>query len=164
MCVSSLSFSIMGVCIKELRIAAMGTGEIVFFRSLMSLLITLSAYRWTRETLLGQRRGLLLVRGLSGFTALFLYVYALGQIQYAEAATLLYTSPVFTALFAAWFLKEAMPRTAYLALIMSLGGSFLILRPDFGGEWVGGALALAAGALSGVAYTSVRALSNNTAS
>ncbi len=153
----------MGVCIKEVRIASMGVAEIVFFRSLLSLGITLMSYRWTRATLLGSNRGLLLVRGLSGFTALFLYVYAIGMIPYAEAATLLYTSPIFTALFAAWFLREAMPRTGYVALVLCLVGSALILRPEFEGDWVGGACALAAGVLSGVAYTSVRALSKTDA-
>lgn len=157
MCLSALCFSLMGLMMKELRLT-LSTSEVVFFRSLLSVIFTLCVGRWTLARVLGNRRALLLVRGLCGYLGLQLYVYALGVIPYAEAAALLYTSPIFTAVFAAWFLRERMPRIGWIALGVSLCGSLLILRPEFGGAWIGGLCALGAGIISGVAYTTVRAL------
>lgn len=157
MCLSALCFSWMGLFMKELRVE-MSAEEVVFFRSLICLILTLSYGRWSWNKFVGRRPGLLLLRGFAGFVALQLYVYALGVVPYAEAAALLYTSPMFTALFAALFLRESMPRIAWWALSVSLAGSFLILRPEFDGALVGGLCALGAGVLSGVAYTAVRAL------
>lgn len=159
---SAFWFSIMGLCMKQLRVD-LGAMEVVFFRSVISLVLTLLTARGGRQALAGVRRGLLLLRGLSGFGALWCYVVALGVIPYAEAAALLYTGPVFTALFASWFLDERMPRAGWLALAVCLCGSLLVLRPDFapdgasGAALWGGAAALLAGVFSGVAYTSVRA-------
>lgn len=151
----------MGLCIKELRIG-LPSMEVVFFRAVTSLLLTIAVIGRDWRTMLGNRRGLLLLRGLSGFAALVCYVIALGVIPLAEAVSLLSTGPVFTAVFAASFLNERMPGAGWIALAVCMVGSVLILQPPFlfeGTEfaWSGGAAALASGVFSGVAYTTVRA-------
>ena len=162
---SSVAFSVMGVCMKMLG-GRLDATEVVFFRSLGSFLLMagamLVAGRFTRRTVLGAdaaSRRVLWLRALSGIAALTLYVTALLRIRYAEAAALLYTSPLFTAVFARLFLGETMRARAWVALGLGLAGSALVLRPQFDSDPIGGLCALGSGVLSGIAYTSVRAAS-----
>jgi drug/metabolite transporter (DMT)-like permease len=159
--ISSFFFSLMGLGLKELR-TGLGAMEVVFFRAAISLLLTLAVIRGEWRAIVGVRWRLLVLRGVVGFAALVCYVVALGAIPFAEAVALLYTGPVFTALLASWWLREKMPPAGWAALAVCLGGSVLILQPPFlfaGGAfaWGGGAIGLASGVLSGVAYTTVRA-------
>jgi drug/metabolite transporter (DMT)-like permease len=158
-CVSSLFFSVMGLCLKQLR-TELGAMEVSFFRFVASVVLTLAACRFDVARVAGKRPRTLILRGLAGTAALVCYVHALGEIGYAQAAALLYTSPVFTALFAARFLREPMPPAGWLALGVCLLGSLLVLDPSAGAtsfHWLEGAIALGSGVLSGIAYVSVRA-------
>ena len=162
---SGFFFSIMGLCIKQLR-TGLPAMEVVFFRAAVSLALTAAVIGRDWRAMLGVRRGLLALRGLTGFAALVCYVIALGVVPLAEAVALLSTGPVFTAVFATAFLGERMPNAGWVALAVCLGGSLLILQPPFlfaGTEfaWAGGAAALAAGVFSGMAYTTVRACSRS---
>jgi drug/metabolite transporter (DMT)-like permease len=107
----------------------------------------------------GNRTGLLVVRGLFGFTGLLLYVMALAEIHYSTATALLYTHPLFTALFATLLLGERLPRTGVVAMVICLAGALVILDPRVEGSLTGGLMALGAGVASGMAYTLVRGLS-----
>ena len=155
--VSAFCFSVMGAFIKDLRVE-LSAEFIIFYRSAVCVAWCLWGMPWTRAAMLGSRPGLLLARGLLGFVALQAYVVALGRVPYPDAAALLYTSPVFTFLFAAWFLGERLTKQTVTALALCLGGAAFILRPQFDGEALGGLLALTAGVLAGAAYVCVRAL------
>ncbi len=115
---SALTFSVMAACIKVLRGdglllgEGLPTSEIVFLRGVICSAMTVAAMRVATKPITVNRRGLLVIRGLCGFTGLFLYTEALGRIELPDAIALQYTHPVFTALFAAWFLGEKMPRYA----------------------------------------------------
>lgn len=164
MCLSSVCFAVMGLCIKELR-QTLPAGEVVFFRSVISLVVAVVSVWVTGQRFFGTRPWLLLARGIFGCVALLGYTIALGLIPYAEAAALLYTSPVFTALFAAMFLRERITGLTVIAIVGCLSGSVLILSPEFSAahqeSLTGGLWALLAGVFSGLAYTSVRALSKS---
>ena len=114
----------------------------------------------------GNRRGLLLVRGLVGFVALSAFFFALTRLPLADATVIQYTNPVFTAVLAALFLGESIrPRDMGLVLL-SLAGVVLMTRPGFlfGGldqrlDPFAVAIALAGAVLSAGAYVTVRELS-----
>ncbi len=160
---AALCFSLMGVFIKFLGSDALAlpAAEIVFWRSSLGAVLTICVMPKTRQNLLGNRTGLLVVRGLMGFLGLQLYVMALGRIPYPTAAALQYTHPVFTAIFAALLLRERLPRGGILAMIVCLGGAMLILRPDGSTDLTGSLLALGSGIAAGMAYTLVRGLSRS---
>lgn len=158
MACSALSFSLMAVVIKFLR-GEMSTGEILFFRGLFCALLTIGALRIERASVLGNRRGLLALRGVMGFLGLYLYCTALGRIPLADAMALQYTHPIFAALFAFLFLKERMPRTGPVALLICATGGYLILNPQATGDLEGNLIGLASGCVAGLAYACVRALS-----
>ena len=73
----------------------------------------------------------LLLRGISGTTALTLMIYALKHMPLADARVIFYTSPVFTAILGRIFLKESVSKFDVLAMILSIGGVILIGRPTF---------------------------------
>lgn len=158
MACSALSFSLMAVVIKVLR-GEMSTGGILFFRGVFCTLLTIGALRAEGASILGNRRGLLALRGILGVLGLYLYCTALGRIPLPDAMALQYTHPIFAALFALWILKERMPRTGPIALLICATGGFLILDPQGSSDLAGNLIGLASGCVAGLAYVCVRALS-----
>jgi drug/metabolite transporter (DMT)-like permease len=88
------------------------------------------------------------------------------HIPLADATVIHYTNPVYTALLAAWFLRERLHPRTMICVVASLVGVLLIARPSFmlGGMAVQTiepkyyAAALAAAVLSAGAYVVVRKL------
>lgn len=70
--------------------------------------------------------------GIAGFFAI--YIYAISQIGMGVAAILLYTAPVWVALFSVLYLKEYMTIAKITALLMTVMGMMLVgWRYNFGG-------------------------------
>jgi drug/metabolite transporter (DMT)-like permease len=162
MIIGSFWFSVMGLMVK-LAGRRLGSMEIVFARSV----ITLGLSWWSLWRLgvhpLGTNRRLLLVRGLLGATALLFYFYSLVHLPLGEATLIQYTNPVFAIVLAAVVLEEALHAREIVCLVASLVGVLLVAHPPplFGGN-AAPASALAVGsavigaACSGFAYTLVR--------
>ena len=161
---SALSFSLMGVCVKALggRIPVV---EVVLARSLVSLLLSVAMLRQAGLNPWGQRRWLLVLRGLIGTAALFCVFAALAQLPLAAATVLQYLHPTFTALLAWLLLRERVgPRVLLAALLGWLAVILLSSPAELLGQrgaplpLAGVLLALAGALLSACAYVSVRAL------
>jgi drug/metabolite transporter (DMT)-like permease len=172
MLASALSFSLMGVCVKQVgdRIPA---AEVVLVRALMNVLFSWLLLRRAGVSPWGQRRGLLIVRGAIGSVALLCVYIALNELPLASATVLQYTYPTFTALLAWLMLGERIGRRVLLAVLLGWSGVLLVARPA---ELLGPALGLARGAsLAGpavliavagafctaLAYVSVRSLARS---
>jgi len=159
----ALSFSVMSLLVK-LAGRGLPSQEIVLARSVIMLALTLAVLRRTRTPARGNRRGLLLVRGLFGFGALSCFYWSLVHLPLADATVIQYTNPAFTALFAAFALREHLRLRDGVMLALSLAGIVLITRPAllFGGterlDPLAVAVAVCGAALSGAAYTTVRKL------
>jgi drug/metabolite transporter (DMT)-like permease len=113
----------------------------------------------------GNRKSLLILRGLVGFAALFCFFYAVTKLPLADITVIHFTNPVFTAIFAALFLGESMGRREVAGLALSLVGVALVAQPSFlFGEGARNLdlfaviVALCAAILSSMAYTTVRKL------
>ncbi|MBU9379101.1 DMT family transporter [Burkholderia gladioli] len=104
--------------------------EIIFFRSLLATVplgITASRAGW--RTLRTRRPALHAIRGLTVLFTLGFFFWSLRYLPLADATALNLTSPIFTTLFAAWFLAEAIPRRYWLALAIGLAGVWLVMAP-----------------------------------
>ena len=112
---SSLAFSLMTVCVKQLD-GRLPVTEVVLCRAVISVLLTGIALRMAGISPWGQRRGLLLARGLCGSIALLCFFQAIATLPLATATVLQYTYPTFTALAAALLLQEHLQRSIVLAL------------------------------------------------
>lgn len=156
-------FSLMSLLVKTAgqRLPSM---EIVLARAVVSLVLSYGLLRRAGVPIWGTNRRLLVLRGVLGFAALACFYYALVHLPLAEATVIQYTNPVFTALLAAWLLRERFGVWEGACVAASLAGVLLIARPGFlfGGagalEPVTVAIALAGALFSAGAYVTVRRL------
>lgn len=164
MAVSAFFFSIMSLLVK---VAGRGlpSQEVVLARSVVVAAASLGLLRLRGVSPLGNRRGLLLVRSLLGFSALSCFFYALTRLPLADATVIHYMNPVFTALVAAVVLGERLSARAAGFVAVSLAGVVLVARPAFlfGGlaarlDAVAVGVALLGAMLSAGAYVTVRRL------
>ena len=135
-----------GISGRELS-RELGTFQILFFRSIVSLavisaLLTRSGWGQIRTRRITQH----LLRNLAHFAGQFGWFYAIALIPLADVFAIEFTMPVWTALFAALFLKESLTPPRIFAVIMGLLGMALILRPGTG-IITPGAMAMVLGAI-----------------
>ncbi len=161
---SALFFSLMTLFVK-LAGQRIPTMEIVFARSVFMVGATAALVRREGRSLLGNNRPLLLARGVVGVAALSLFYFALPRIPLGDATALFYLTPVWTAVAAAFVLRERTAGLVIGGMVVSLAGVALIAKPSFlfGGGLAGldplaVAATVAASMLSGLVYTFVRKL------
>jgi len=163
MVLSAFLFSLMSLLVKELG-TRIPTQEVVFARALVSMIVAYVLVRRASPGNWGRRKGLLVVRGLAGFSALSCFFYALVHLPLADATVIQYTNPVWTAWLGWIVLGEALTIGEAVLSGAGLLGVLLIARPTFlfGGDMRLDAFATVvgvAGALfSATAYVSVRKL------
>jgi drug/metabolite transporter (DMT)-like permease len=159
MVASALSFSLMGVCVKQVggRIPA---AEVVLARAIVSVALSWWMLRRAGIPPWGKRRWLLIWRGAIGTAALLCVYAALAALPLASATVLQYLYPPFTGLLAWLMLGEHIGKRVVAAMALGWLGVLLVAQP-------GGSMALAcqpvliavAGALfTALAYVSVRSL------
>jgi drug/metabolite transporter (DMT)-like permease len=161
MLVAGMLFGAMGVFVK-LASVYHGAAELVFYRSLLGMLVMVGALVFSGRSL---RRlatpywDTHVSRGLVGFVALLLFFYAIADLPLSTAVTLNYTSPLFLALFTIWLLRERAGWKLSAALLMGFLAVALLLKPTFAMGLSGAGLAgLASGIFAGLAYIQVRRL------
>ena len=105
MVVAGFLFALMGVFVK-LGAKHFSSAELVFYRSLIGLVVIYAIVRQQGLSLSTPHRRMHIWRGLSGFFALMMFFYAIGALPLASAITLNYTSPLFLALLLTVVLKQ----------------------------------------------------------
>jgi S-adenosylmethionine uptake transporter len=159
---ASFLFASMGVCVK-LASPHYDAGEIVFYRSLVGMVMMVGVARWRGGRLATRLPVMHATRSLSGVISLCLWFYALGALPLATAMTLNYMSSVWMALFllgGAVMLGSSRidPRLVATALL-GFAGVALILRPTIEQEQLWHGLAgLLSGMVAATAYLQVTAL------
>ncbi|HSK19703.1 MAG TPA: DMT family transporter [Longimicrobiales bacterium] len=163
MATGAFFFSVMSLLVK-LAGQRVPSQEIVLARSLIMAVISFVALRSRRIPVLGERRRLLVVRGLLGFGALSCFYYALVHLPLADATVIQYTNPAFAAVFAVFVLGERMRIREVLCIALSITGVLLVARPGFlfgagtGLDPIAASIALLGAILSAAAYVTVRLL------
>ena len=100
--------------------------EIVFFRCLISFLITYYLLKRKGHNILGTNRSLLMMRGIFGTIGLYCYFVILQEIPLATASTLIYFTPLFTSLVGVFLLREKMSMIQWILLLIAFFGIILI--------------------------------------
>ena len=165
MAAGAFFFSVMSLLVKFAG-RTLPSQEIVFARSLIMAILTYTTLRRRRIPALGERRSLLVVRGLLGFAALSCFYYALVHLPLADATVIQYTNPAFAAVFAVLVLGERMRAREIVCVAMSICGVLLVARPGFlfggaaGLDPLAVAVALSGAVLSAAAYVTVRVLAS----
>ena len=129
--------------------------EIVFFRNVLGVLIILAMLKHTPTSIDTKNLPLLILRGVFGFLAMFLFFYTITIIPLSDAITLNKTSPIFVALLAFLVLKERLNLYKIIALFLGFLGVILITNPTgvkFDFSYI---LGLLGGFFAGAAYTTI---------
>ena len=153
---STLAFALMQICVKYLP--HIPAHELILFRSIISIVLSVAVLQKLGIPILGNNKKILIFRGIFGTTALLLFFYTLQNIPLASAVTLQYLSPIFTALFAAIFLKEKMLVKQWLYFGISFAGVALIKGFDERISLTFMLIGICSAMFSGMAYTCIRQL------
>ncbi len=159
MLVATFFFALMNVCVKY--VSHIPAVEIILFRSLISLVISLAMIKRIGISPWGNNKKLLFLRGLFGATALTMYFLTLQKLPLASATTIQYLSPIFTVIFAAIFLGEKMLKLQWLFFGMAFAGAAIIRGFDERVTTPYFLLGLGSAIASGIAYNLVRKLKDS---
>jgi drug/metabolite transporter (DMT)-like permease len=153
---ASFLFALMNLCVKRLpHIPAI---EIVFFRSVVTLLMSVWALRRASVPILGNNRKVLVLRGLFGAIALLLFFMLLQRIPLASAAVLHFIAPIFTALMAAVVLKERLLPLQFAFMLLSFAGILVMKSFDWRIGWLDVSMGVLSAFCAGCAYNCIRYL------
>lgn len=156
MFLSTLAFSLANVFVKQVsHIPAM---EVVFFRTtIASTFCIIGLYRANADWR-GSNRTLLLLRGIFGTTALFLFFLTLQNIPLASAMTIQYLSPIFTSIIAIFILSEKVRCMQWIFYALAFSGVLLIEQFDTRVSMFYLVIGIISAICSGIAYNLVRSL------
>lgn len=132
--------------------------EIVFFRSLVSLVLSGFIVHREKIELFPKKKWILVARGLSGAIALILYFHAIHIMPLATAVTILYLAPIFTLIFAIFLLNESPTKKQWPFIFLCFIGIALMKNIDPRVSSEGVLLALVAAMFAGLAYNFIRML------
>lgn len=124
MIVSVVTFSIMNGLVKYLT--SYNTYQIVFFRTIGTLVITIPIVLHNKIPFFGKHKKLLSLRAVLGVISITCYFGSLNYLDVGTAISLRYTSPIFAAIFALIFLKESIKIVQWLFFIIAFFGVLLI--------------------------------------
>ncbi|MDK9694499.1 MAG: DMT family transporter [Sulfurimonas sp.] len=156
---ASFIFAVMGAFAK-LASEHMSSLEVVFFRNIFGVVFIGYALYKTPMVQSGGKPFLLFFRGLMGFLALLTYFYNIAHIPLGDAVTYSKTAPIFTAVFAWFFLHEKLSFNSWIAVFIGFLGIILIAKPTGMGFSKYDILGIFSGIGAALAYTSIRELKN----
>lgn len=151
--ISTACFAVVNFLVKFLD--AIPTSEIVFFRSMITLVITLSMVLKMGLPVFGNNHKWLLVRGIAGATSLTLFFYTLKEIPMATATTIQYLSPFFTIVIAIYLLNERVRKIQWFWFVIAFVGVVMIKGFDERVSWSWLGLGILSAFLSAVAYNAI---------
>ena len=159
MLIATLLFSMMNVGVKMLpRLPAV---EIVFFRSLVSLVISYGTLKASKIHVWGKNHKLLILRGASGAMALVLYFRLIHDIPLASATTILFLSPVFATILSTFFLKEKVHPLQWVFFFISFLGILAVKGFDTRIAFIYLLIGFSSSFFSGIAFNCIRKLKNS---
>ncbi|MCR8679074.1 MULTISPECIES: DMT family transporter [Campylobacter] len=156
MLIASMLFAGTGALSKILS-SELSSIEIVFFRNIIGLFLIIFMIYQKPLHQSGGKFWLLAFRGIIGTIGLYAFFYNIAHIDLATAFTFSKTSPIFTALFAAFIFKERLNYLSWFAIFIGFVGILFVIEPTLGinkDEYIG----LLSGIGAAMAYTSIRGL------
>ncbi|GAB3647728.1 DMT family transporter [Echinicola sediminis] len=156
MLLAGIFFAMMQVLVKFVpHIPAV---EVVFFRSLFSLVASYIVLKRQNVPLFGNNKKLLILRGGAGALGLITFFYTLQNIPLASAVTLQYLSPIFTTILGIFIVQEKVKPIRFLYFAIAFGGVLVIegFDPRISLEYT--LIGVASGFFAGLAYNIIRRL------
>lgn len=154
MLVSTIAFAIVNGIVKYLQ--EYGEFQLVFFRCIVSLLISFVQLKVLGIYLWGNNKPILITRGIAGVLALVMGFALIKNIPLGTAVMLIYLSPIFTALIAVYWLKEKVRSIQWFYLLVCVAGVVVLKKGEISLSFEMLLLGLGASAIAGLAYNCVR--------
>ncbi|AOA58060.1 DMT family transporter [Acinetobacter larvae] len=123
-------FALMSAVIKYTALK-IGILEILFYRSLINLILISTVIRVKGLSFKTQRFSLHFLRSLLGVLAMYCGFYALIHLPLATAMTLSYTHPIFQTLIACLTQRALIGKFQILAVVLGFLGCLILLNPKF---------------------------------
>ncbi|MBC5775987.1 DMT family transporter [Pontibacter sp. KCTC 32443] len=156
MLLSTLFFALMNVCVK--LVPHIPAGEIIFFRSVISMVMSYAVLRKQKVRVWGTHKGLLITRGITGAIALILYFTTLQNIPLATAVTIQYLAPIFTTILGVFIVKEKVKAWQWVFFLVSFAGILVIEGVDVRISPFYLTVGVAGAFISGISYNIIRKL------
>lgn len=156
MILAGLTFAALNVGVKLLP--GIPVAEIVFFRAMVSVVLSLGILRKNKVPIFGINHKILILRGLFGTVALLLFFYTLQVMPLATSMVIHYLSPIFTAVIAHFILKERLRSRQFLYFAISFAGILIMKGFDVRVSWWDVLAGVGAAFFSGAAYNCIRKL------
>ncbi|WP_228201887.1 DMT family transporter [Arcobacter venerupis] len=157
MLISSICLSFMSAIAKILS-NHLPIIEIVFFRNFIGIILILMTFFKSPLNQSGGKPLLLFFRATVGLIAMLSFFYNIANITLADAVIYSRMSPIFTAIFALWFLREKIGIKGWFAIFIGFVGMLMVMQPNgliFEKAHIFGLLNAVCAAL---AFTSIREL------
>lgn len=158
MLLAGFFFAIMNVCVKY--VSHIPTLEVVFFRSLFSLLVTYYLLLKKNIAPLGNKKGVLVLRGIAGCLGLIGSFYTIQHIPLASAVTINYLSPFFTAILGIFIVKQKVRFIQFLYFAIAITGVVLLKGFDIRISTIDLCIGLGAALFAGLAYNMIAKTKN----
>jgi drug/metabolite transporter (DMT)-like permease len=149
-------FTIMNIMIKY--IPEIGAVEIVFFRSLVSLIMSYVMIRRLGLSIWGNNKKWLIIRGIAGSVGLLLFFVTIKEIPLGSAIAIQFLSPIFTSVLGIYIVKEKVQPIQWLFFALAFAGVLAIQGFDERVPMIYALVGLIGGIGAGLAYNSIRKL------
>lgn len=156
MLLATFLFSCMNALVK--LVPHIPAVEVVFFRCVISLIMSYVTLRVYKVPVWGNNKLLLISRGISGAIALVLYFSMLQQIPLATAVTLQFLAPIFTAVLGVFLLREKVKAWQWFFFMLSFFGVLVVNGFDARIDTIHLLMGILAALGSGMAYNIIRKL------
>ena len=124
MLLAGIFFAFMNVCVKY--VSHIPTLEVVFFRSLFSLVFTYILLKKEQIPVLGNNIKLGTLRGIAGCLGLIGSFYTLQHMPLASAVTINYLAPFFTAVLGIFIVKQKLQAVQFLYFALAILGVIML--------------------------------------
>ncbi len=129
MLISAVCLALMSSFAKVLA-THLPTIEIVFFRNAIGIALISATFLKAPLKQKGGKPFLLFFRAAIGLVAMLSFFYNIANITLADAVTYSRMSPIFTAIFALWFLKEKIGIKGWFAIALGFTGMLFVMQPN----------------------------------
>ena len=125
-----MSFTSMAVAGREMA-SELDTFEIMMYRSVIGVFVVLgiSAIAGSLQTINRKRFGLHLIRNICHFTGQNLWFYAIAVIPFAQVFAFEFSTPIWVALMAPFFLGERLSKIRMMTVLLGFIGILVVAQP-----------------------------------
>ena len=159
MVLATMFFAVMNIMVKY--IPRIGAVEIVFFRSVVSFVMSYIILRQKKISVWGNNKKWLIIRGIAGSAGLLFFFATIKMMPLGSAIALQYMSPVFTSLLGIFIAKEKVRSLQWLFFALAFVGVVAIQGFDSRITSTQVIIGIAGALAAGLAYNSIRKLKDS---